>query len=77
MRIKPISEKEFWIFWGIILAARVHGRFGELWDHGQPERQQRKVDYGNFMKRYRFQQIREVISYMSASPDRQGLTTSG
>jgi len=67
-RIRHISEREFWIFWGIILAARIHGRFGELWDQGQPEGQQHKVDYGHFMKRYRFQQIREVISHMWATP---------
>jgi len=31
--IRHISEKEFWIFWGIILAGHVHRRFGELWDN--------------------------------------------
>jgi len=38
-RIRHISDNEFWIFWGIILAGHVHGRFGELWDNGQPEGQ--------------------------------------
>jgi len=71
MRIKHISEREFWIFWGIIVAACIHGRFGDLWDIGWLEGQRHKVDYSNFMKQYQFQQIWEAIVHMWASLDRK------
>jgi len=57
------------VFFGILLAARVHGQYGSVWDHAKPKGQQSKVDYSNFMKQYRFQQIRDVIWNMWASPE--------
>jgi len=35
------------------------------------KRLQHKVDYGNFMKPYQFQQIWEVVMHMWASPEQK------
>ena len=35
--MSPISDNEFWIFWGLILVARTHGRRGNIWDKGPAE----------------------------------------
>ncbi len=77
MHIKPISEKEFWIFWGVILAAQVHSQYRDLWDSGLTEGQRHKVDYGTFMKQYWFQQIQEVAVHMWASPEKNKVMTGG
>jgi len=67
--MRHVTEKEFWIFFGILIAARIHGRYGSVWDSGQPEGQRSMVNYAKYMKQYRFLQIRDIISNMWASPE--------
>lgn len=31
-----ISPHEFWVFWGLLIVARLEGRKGELWDVSEP-----------------------------------------
>ena len=68
--MKHITHRERVLdFFGIVIAARIHGRFGSVWDNIQSEGQQQKVNYLAYMKQYQFQQIRDVIPYMWASPE--------
>jgi len=68
-RMRHVTEKEFWIFFGILIAAHIHGRYGSVWDSGQPEGQRSMVNYAKYMKQYRFLQIWDIISNMWASPE--------
>jgi len=56
-------------FFGIIIAAGIHGRFGSIWDNIKPEGQQEKVNHSNWMKQYQFQQICDMVSSMCALPE--------
>lgn len=70
--IKPISEHEFWVFWGLILLARIEGRCGNLWDSGVAEGMERKVNVKCHMIEYRFKDIRSYIPYLFADTTRKG-----
>jgi len=56
-------------FLGIIIAARVHGKYGSVWNTVELEGQRMKVNYAVCMKQYWFQQIRDVVSNMWACPE--------
>ena len=47
--MKQISPSEFWVFWGLIFAARVHGRQGCVWMRDDPDRIGFKVDFPKTM----------------------------
>ena len=69
--VKTMSEREFWYFWGLILAARVHGRKGELWDRKDPEGIRQRVDYSHILKEYRFDELKKFVPFMWARPELQ------
>lgn len=57
--MKTVTEKEFWQFWGIILAASVYGIGGEnLWDGDSLEGLLNAPNMKRFMKLYRFNEIK-------------------
>jgi hypothetical protein len=35
--VREISEREFWVWWGIVITARIEGRRGNMWDRTEPE----------------------------------------
>lgn len=64
--VREITEQEFWIWWGIFTAARVHGRKGNLWDRYEPEGCDKTVDYSSDMVETRFKEIRKYIPFLWA-----------
>jgi hypothetical protein len=36
-KMNPISPNEFWVWFGIMLVARIEGRKGDVWDNTDPE----------------------------------------
>lgn len=68
----PISENEFWIWWGLLLVARVHGRIGKIWDTVDPAGVDFRVDYAQYMPQHRFQFIRHYMSYVFCDPKAKG-----
>ena len=68
-KIHRASQKEFWVFFGILLIARIEGvQGGELWrNKGRTEgyRQLPNLDR-DFMKQYRFKHIKKYVSFMWA-----------
>jgi hypothetical protein len=69
--VKEISEREFWVWWGLILMARLEGRQGNLWDKHESEGMKAKVNLSEFMLEYRFNQIRGYIPFLWASNKRK------
>jgi hypothetical protein len=61
-----ISKNEFWIWFGILLAARIEGRKGDMWDKNEPERYGKKVDLSLFITRSRFTDIRQWKPFLFA-----------
>ena len=60
--IREISENEFWKWWGIVVAARIHGKKGDLWEKVDGEGYgASRVDLSPFMTHGRFQEIRSWI----------------
>ena len=70
--INEISEHEFWVWWGIVIAARSFGRKGNMWDRDEPEGCTKKVDLSEFMLEYRHGQIKRYIPYLWADNQRKG-----
>jgi Transposase IS4 len=64
--ICEITEQEFWVWWGIVIAARIEGRTGTMCDRAGPEGYGEKVDMGKYMLEHRFKNIREFIPYLYA-----------
>ena len=65
--ILPISHCEFWIFWGIIICARLEGKKGKnMWDNTIPEGYGQPVTMAKYMLAYRFKQICCWMSYLFA-----------
>ena len=67
---KEVSEKEWWIFWGIIISARVLGeRGGNLYDNvgnkneGLGFLSKTKLDLSKYMFKYRFKEIKRCIGF--------------
>ena len=66
-KVKEVTEREFWIFWGVMLVARIEGKpGGQLWETKEPEGYGKKVDLGCFMKRHRFMDIKSYIPFLFA-----------
>ena len=62
---------EFWVFFGLMISARIYGRQGQLWDDDdeEPEGIELPVNLGNHMlKKYRFKEIKKVVRYMWERP---------
>jgi Transposase IS4 len=65
-KTKFISKNEFWIWFGILLVARIEGRKGDVWDKHEPEGYGTKVDMSYLMTRNRFREIRKWIPFLFA-----------
>ena len=66
-KVQEITEREFWVFWGIIVAARLDGRKGgRLWDRMEPEGYGAKVDLSRYMKEHRFVDIKRFVPFLFA-----------
>jgi len=50
LQTRHVTEKEFWIFLGILIAAQIHGKYGSIWDNVEPGGQQTKVNYSAWMR---------------------------
>ena len=73
--LKRISEHEFWRFFGLLLAARLEGRTGTLWDTDRNRETTgilKKVDYTPYMNRGRFTEIRQYMKFVFADKSLSG-----
>jgi len=69
-----ITESEFWKFFGLMLATRLEGRVGTLWDSAsaEPPGILRRVDYTKDMTRTRFQEICKYMAFVFADKTLKG-----
>jgi hypothetical protein len=51
--MNPITEYEFWVWWGLILVARTWGRKGNVWDKAESEGEFPFCDYSEHMSQTR------------------------
>ena len=66
-KIHDISEREFWKFWAVLLAARIEGKQGgQLWQKDEPEGYGCKVNLSRYLKEFRFHEIKRFIPYLFA-----------
>ena len=71
-KVHEVTEREFWIFWGIIIVARLEGRKGgRLWDRLDPEGYGSKVDLSAHMKQHRFVDIKRFIPFLFANESKK------
>ena len=71
--MKEISEREFWIFFGLMIVARTFGRDGEIWDSTTRHEGEVPIcDYTKDMTRARFKAIRSVMPWLFADMDKEG-----
>ena len=73
-KVSRVSEKEFWKFFGLMLAGRLEGRVGTLWDTPSKETDgiRRSVNYTSHMTRTRFNEIRHYMAFVFADKTREG-----
>ncbi len=66
-----ITKNEFWVFFGMMISARIHGRQGQLWDEedDEPEGIEEPVNLGHHMLKYRFKEIKKFVPYMWERPE--------
>jgi len=72
--VKEISQHEFWVFWGIVVAARACSKKGiNLWGGSKHDEKgiEPIVDFGGDMKQYRHEQIRSYMSKLFEDPTRE------
>jgi hypothetical protein len=69
--VRDITDYEFWVWWGIVLATRIEGRKGNMWDRLEPEGYGKKVDMSQYMAEYRFKTIRAYIPFLFCDPSRE------
>jgi len=68
-KVRCISEKEFSIFWGIMIAACIHGQKGNLWDADKPEGYRGKVNLSKYLSRKRFLSVTRKMAFVFAKPE--------
>jgi hypothetical protein len=70
-KVKEITKSEFWVFFGLMVSARIHGRQGQLWDNEdvEPEGVEQPVNLGHHMLKYRFDNIKKFVPYMWERPE--------
>jgi hypothetical protein len=70
-KLKEITKHEFWVFFGLMVSARVHGRHGQLWDDEdvEPEGIEQPINLGHHMLKYRFDEIKKFVPYMWERPE--------
>ena len=72
-KVHEITEREFWVFWGILLAARLEGRRGgKLWDRSEPDGYGSKVDLSRHMKEHRFLDIKRFVPFLFVDESKKG-----
>ena len=73
-KVSRVSEQEFWKFFGLMLAGRLEGRMGTLWDTPNKETDgiRRSVNYTSHMTRTRFNEIRHYVAFVFADKTREG-----
>jgi hypothetical protein len=61
-----ITKNEFWVFFGLMISARIHGRQGQLWDDEDEEPQGIKQPFnlGHHMLKCQFQEIKKFVPCM-------------
>lgn len=71
--IRKVTEQEFWIFFGLLLFARLFGRVGDIWDRDSKKREGYRptVDASRHMSEYRFAQIRHFVPMMWADESKK------
>ena len=71
--MREITDHEFWVWWGIIITARIEGRIGTdmMWDRTDPEGYGSKVGMTKYMTKSRFKDIRSMIPYLFADESRK------
>ena len=47
--MNEVSPHEFWVFWGLIIAARVFGKQGDVWVRAQPDGIKPAVNFTKYM----------------------------
>jgi hypothetical protein len=62
--VHPISQNEFWIFFGILLAGRLNGKKGDNNWGAKREGIIEAIDMSKYMKKYRFLQIKKYMSHL-------------
>jgi hypothetical protein len=69
-KVKEVTKNEFWVFFGIMVSARIHGRQGQVWDDEdeEPEGIEQPINLGHHMLKYRFDDIKKFIPYMWERP---------
>ena len=73
---KPISENEFFVFFGVLLAARLEGKVGSMWENESTATDQmfsKVVNYTEYMSYTRFKDIRGVMSFVFQDKSKEGL----
>ena len=66
-----MTEREFWVFWGIFIAAAAYWCGGEaLWET-KNEGLLHSPSMGQYMKHYRFKQIKALIPMMFADESKR------
>jgi len=69
---KLISEREFWVFWGIILVARLEGKQGEnCWESKELEGYRAALNLSQYMTCNRHREIRGEIMMIFADVSRE------
>ena len=48
---KEITEKELWVFFGIMTTAGIVGKRGDMWDWKKPEGVRLSVNVNQYMKK--------------------------
>jgi hypothetical protein len=71
MKAHGITKNEFWVFFGSIISARIHGRQGQLWDDEDEELEgiEQPVNLGHHMLKHRFQEIKKFVPCMWERPE--------
>jgi hypothetical protein len=66
-----ITKNEFWVFFGLMISARIHGRQGQLWDDEdkEPEGIEQPVNLGHHVLKHRFQEIKKFVPCMWERPE--------
>ena len=65
--MKEVSQHEFWVFWGLILAARACGKKGgDIWMRGPVDGIEPVVDFSDHMPKYRHAELKRFMSLVFA-----------
>ena len=62
---------EFWVFFGLIISARIYGQQGQLWDNkdGESEGIELPMNLVHHMMKCGFKEIKIVVPYMWEGPE--------